>query len=495
MFSPLSGKHTQRPQHVDGPAQDGQTLASQTASLAAPSQLIGLAQSLNSSPTVTAQLRLAEQLNAGGRIGPTTQRAKRKDEEELGQRSETEGKLTQRAKSKDEEEPGQRSETEGKLTQRWLSSDAAPAPQAKSEEPTAAQRKPNQTGLPDGLKAGIEGLSGVSLDGVRVHRNSDKPAALQAAAYTQGPDIHVAPGQEQHLPHEAWHVVQQQQGRVPATSQVGGVAINDDPGLEAEATAMGAAALSHGDRALSQAPATQAKALPAAAGAALRDDADTAQRQSSPVAQRFKTEDDAREWITKSSGLKLEENEYTIMFFRDRTGNCHGYTFEKDLNKVLPITSVDGILSEYKTKRGNDFPITIFMSGDLVAHSAVFHDDKCQHKLGTQGPLVRCAADVMARAAGYDRIYKLPEDLAEFSRGAKNQNLDHYDVKFAFEQYMRSLWYVDDLGLPEESEIPVALDRLFNESLSSELGSPELSAAIVKIKHELNLKKLNLQGK
>jgi hypothetical protein len=135
------------------------------------------------------------------------------------------------------------------------------------------------------------------------------------------------------------------------------------------------------------------------------------------------------------------------------------------------------------------------MSGDLVAHSAVFHDDKCQHKLGTQGPLVRCAADVMARAAGYDRIYKLPEDLAEFSRGAKNQNLDHYDVKFAFEQYMRSLWYVDDLGLPEESEIPVALDRLFNESLSSELGSPELSAAIVKIKHELNLKKLNLQGK
>ena len=29
-----------------------------------------------------------------------------------------------------------------------------------------------------------------------------------ALAYAQGSDIHLAPGQEQHLPHEAWHVVQ-----------------------------------------------------------------------------------------------------------------------------------------------------------------------------------------------------------------------------------------------------------------------------------------------
>ena len=40
------------------------------------------------------------------------------------------------------------------------------------------QRKENKTGLPDNLKAGMEGLSGMSLDSVNVHRNSDKPAQL-----------------------------------------------------------------------------------------------------------------------------------------------------------------------------------------------------------------------------------------------------------------------------------------------------------------------------
>ena len=70
----------------------------------------------------------------------------------------------------------------------------------------------NRTGMPDRLKAGIESLSGMSLDNVKVHYNSSQPAQLNALAYAQGSDIHVAPGQEQHLPHEAWHVVQQAQG-------------------------------------------------------------------------------------------------------------------------------------------------------------------------------------------------------------------------------------------------------------------------------------------
>jgi hypothetical protein len=80
--------------------------------------------------------------------------------------------------------------------------------------------KPNNTGLPDNLKSGIESLSGISMDGVKVHYNSSQPAQLNALAYAQGTDIHVAPGQEQHLPHEAWHVVQQAQGRVQPTIQV-----------------------------------------------------------------------------------------------------------------------------------------------------------------------------------------------------------------------------------------------------------------------------------
>lgn len=72
----------------------------------------------------------------------------------------------------------------------------------------------NNTGLPDQLKSGIESLSGISMDDVKVHYNSSKPAAVNAHAYAQGTDIYVAPGQEHHLPHEAWHVVQQKQGRV-----------------------------------------------------------------------------------------------------------------------------------------------------------------------------------------------------------------------------------------------------------------------------------------
>ncbi|MFN7896939.1 MAG: DUF4157 domain-containing protein, partial [Cyanobacteriota bacterium] len=63
----------------------------------------------------------------------------------------------------------------------------------------------NNTGLPDQLKSGIESLSGLSMDHVRVHYNSSQPAQLNALAYAQGSDIHLAPGQERHLPHEAWH--------------------------------------------------------------------------------------------------------------------------------------------------------------------------------------------------------------------------------------------------------------------------------------------------
>ncbi|MDF2177180.1 DUF4157 domain-containing protein [Aliiglaciecola sp. CAU 1673] len=110
------------------------------------------------------------------------------------------------------------------------------------------QRQPNdaaanRTGLPDNLKTGLESLSGLAMDDVKVHFNSSKPAALQAHAYAQGNQIHLAPGQEKHLPHEAWHVVQQKQGRVTPTINVGGAPVNDSPALEQEADSMGAKAL------------------------------------------------------------------------------------------------------------------------------------------------------------------------------------------------------------------------------------------------------------
>ncbi len=112
---------------------------------------------------------------------------------------------------------------------------------------TSIQRKSNNTGLPDNLKSGIENLSGLAMDDVKVHYNSAKPAQLQAHAYAQGTEIHLEAGQEKHLPHEAWHVVQQKQGRVRPTMQMkGGVQVNDDAGLEKEADVMGARALQNG---------------------------------------------------------------------------------------------------------------------------------------------------------------------------------------------------------------------------------------------------------
>ncbi len=105
------------------------------------------------------------------------------------------------------------------------------------------QKKEHHTGLPESLKSGIERLSNYSMDDVNVYYNSSKPAQLNAHAYTEGTTVYLASGQEKHLPHEAWHVVQQKQGRVQPTRKVNGSSVNDDIRLEHEAGEMGARAM------------------------------------------------------------------------------------------------------------------------------------------------------------------------------------------------------------------------------------------------------------
>ena len=101
------------------------------------------------------------------------------------------------------------------------------------------QSEENSTGLPDDLKTNLEGMSGMSLDHVKVHYNSSKPAALEANAYAKFPNIYIAQGQEKHLPEEAVHMVQQMQGRVKPTKEVNGTPINDNTTLEKEAVQEG----------------------------------------------------------------------------------------------------------------------------------------------------------------------------------------------------------------------------------------------------------------
>lgn len=70
----------------------------------------------------------------------------------------------------------------------------------------------NQTEIATGLKDKMEEKSGVLLEDVRVHYNSDKSKQVEALAYTPGDQVYIGPGQEQHLNHKMDHVVQQKQG-------------------------------------------------------------------------------------------------------------------------------------------------------------------------------------------------------------------------------------------------------------------------------------------
>ena len=114
----------------------------------------------------------------------------------------------------------------------------------------AQRQTKNQTGIPDYVIQGMESSFGTDFSSV--HPDSSKAPEVGALAYTQGTDIHFAPGQfkpdtsagQQLLGHELTHVIQQAEGRVQPTTEVGGMAVNDDLSLEHEADVMGAKAAS-----------------------------------------------------------------------------------------------------------------------------------------------------------------------------------------------------------------------------------------------------------
>lgn len=190
---------------------------------------------------------------------------------------------------------------------------------------TALATRPNRTGLPDRLKFGIESLSGISLDNVKVHYNSNKPAELNAMAYAQGADIHVGPGQEKHLPHEAWHVIQQAQDRVKPTN-TRPFPLNDEPRLEDEATVMGATALK-------------------IASHILPSNAPLARFISMPPIQRTKYKNQSGKWHQFSSS----SNEPDIFGLPDISTtnegdifNCVTGTFENSNHSKTPVSPKKG---------------------------------------------------------------------------------------------------------------------------------------------------------
>jgi hypothetical protein len=176
---------------------------------------------------------------------------------QLDEEEELQGKFAaQRQPLEEEEEPLQ-----GKFTaQRQLEEDeelqgkfAAQRQPLEDEElmqgKSAAQMKSDKsrTGMPDELKANMENTLNTDFSQVRIHPNSGKATEVGALAYTQGTDVHFAPGQfkpdssagRQLLGHELTHVVQQSQGRVQPTGEVSGLPVNDNPELENEADEIG----------------------------------------------------------------------------------------------------------------------------------------------------------------------------------------------------------------------------------------------------------------
>jgi hypothetical protein len=202
-----------------------------------------------------------------------------------------------------------------------------------------------RSNLPPQLKEGIESLSGVSMDGVKVHYDSAQPAKLGAHAFAQGTDIHIAPGQSKHLAHEAWHVVQQAQGRVQPTGRTpGGVAINDDKRLESEADRMGQRALELGRTGRSPTGASARNAGPSAI---------QPKRANTPV-QRVKEIGGALLSWEPAVGVKLaryaEAGEVTGKKYTGRSDNkaiwladpAKGYDFSASAERPYLVTLAAG---------------------------------------------------------------------------------------------------------------------------------------------------------
>ncbi len=129
----------------------------------------------------------------------------------------------------------QRMETDGDAALQKKELPAATTPGGKM--PVATQKQ-------------MEHSLGADFSQVKIHQNSQQAEIVNAQAFTQGTDVHFAPGKydpssnsgKELLGHELAHVTQQKEGRVQANTSVAGMPVNDHLGLEQEADLLGAKA-------------------------------------------------------------------------------------------------------------------------------------------------------------------------------------------------------------------------------------------------------------
>lgn len=239
----------------------------------------------------------------------------------------------------------------------------ASTPTNPAESPGGGSGSPG--GLPAQLQANLESMSGHDMSDVKVNYNSSKPAQMKAHAYAQGSDIHLGPGQEKHLAHEAWHVVQQKEGRVKPTTEVNGAAVNDDAGLEKEADQMGDKAMS-GAAQHKEAPAKSSS--PAGKGAAqLKKFDDEAEKEEYFKEYKATAETVLAKWYERTK-TKNGRDKLTAEMFVKAARKI--YAEKKDTKFIVPVEFAmaqarleGGVARNERLGQGNVFNVAAYDSG------------------------------------------------------------------------------------------------------------------------------------
>ena len=102
-----------------------------------------------------------------------------------------------------------------------------------------AHREPGGMPLPPTIQKEYEKKSGVPLDDVRVHYNSEKPDRTNADAYAYGSNIFMRSAANILLEHEIGHVIQQKLGMVSPMQTIGTTPISTSDRLERTANSLG----------------------------------------------------------------------------------------------------------------------------------------------------------------------------------------------------------------------------------------------------------------
>lgn len=260
------------------------------------------------------------------------------------------------------------------------------------EESSSSQqqvdRQPNKTGIPDRLKAVIEHFSGLSLAEVRVHYNSDMPAKVKAHAYTEGLNIYIAKGQEKHLAHEIWHVVQQMRNQLKATETEGGKKIDKDPKKEADADKVGNLA-------------EKTTAVPTENITDLQQ----VTPQQEGIQRVALTPDQQADAFQRLGGFFTAANSEVIEPWDTdwAESNCHGYTINGASGHALDP-------SELMAGLGADDSVAIFVGGGRIHHSGRYANGTLTHLLIGIGILQTDIGE--GELANYDARYNLPADRA-----------------------------------------------------------------------------------